>query len=92
MDTPAQPGVVRFGPYEVDLRTAQVRKRGVRLRLAGQPFVILQMLLERPGDIVSREELRTRLWPEDTFVEFDHSLNAAVNKLREVLGDSADQP
>lgn len=92
MDTSTQPGVVRFGPYEVDLRAAQVRKRGVRLRLAGQPFVILQMLLERPGDIVTRGELRARLWPEDTFVEFDHSLNAAVNKLREVLGDSADQP
>src|SRR5437016_13742757 len=69
-----------------------MRKQGRKLRLQEQPFAVLAVLLERPGDIVSREELCARLWPADTFVDFDHSLNTAVNKLREALGDSASSP
>jgi len=84
--------VLRFGYYEVDLRTAELHRAGMRVRLHGQPFQVLAMLLERRGDVVTREELKQRLWPEDTFVDFDHSLNTAINKLREALGDSADNP
>src|SRR5882762_9485197 len=83
---------VRFGPFEADLRAGELRKRGVKLKLVGQPLEILTMLLERPGQLVTREELRARLWPTDTFVDFDHGLNAAVNKLRDALGDSAEKP
>src|SRR5438477_10772748 len=83
---------VRFGPFEADLRAGELRKHGVRLKLVGQPFEVLAMLLERPGQLVTREELRARLWPTDTFVDFDHGLNAAVNKLRDALSDSADDP
>jgi Tol biopolymer transport system component/DNA-binding winged helix-turn-helix (wHTH) protein len=82
----------RFGPFEVDLHTHELWKFGTRLKLVGQPFEILAVLLNRPGELVTREELRTRLWPGDTFVDFDHGLNAAVNKLREALSDSADAP
>ena len=85
-------GSVRFGPFEVDVRTGELRKSGLKLRLTGQPFEILSMLLEKPGEVVTREELKQRLWPENTFVDYEHSLNAAVNKLREVLSDSADRP
>jgi TolB-like protein/DNA-binding winged helix-turn-helix (wHTH) protein/Flp pilus assembly protein TadD len=85
-------GSVRFGPFEVDVRTGELRKSGLKLRLTGQPFEILSMLLEKPGEVVTREELRQRLWPGNTFVDYEHSLNAAVNKLREVLSDSADRP
>ena len=81
---------VRFGAYELDLRAGELRKQGVKIKLQDQPFQILSMLLERPGAVVTREELRNRLWPSDTFVDFDHSLNKAVNKLREALGDSAE--
>ncbi len=84
--------VVRFGVFEVDLASGELRKNGVRIRLQEQPFQVLAFLLERPGDIVTREELRQKLWPADTFVDFDHSLNTAVNKLREALGDSANSP
>ena len=84
--------VIRFGPFDADLHTQELRKHGVRLRLPRQSFQILKMLLERPGSLITREELRQALWPSDTFVDFDHSLNAAVNRLREVLGDSADEP
>jgi Tol biopolymer transport system component/DNA-binding winged helix-turn-helix (wHTH) protein len=83
--------VIRFGPFDADLQTQELRKHGVRLRLPRQSFQILKMLLERPGSLITREELRQVLWPSDTFVDFDHSLNAAVNRLREVLGDSADE-
>jgi TolB-like protein/DNA-binding winged helix-turn-helix (wHTH) protein/cytochrome c-type biogenesis protein CcmH/NrfG len=83
---------VRFGPFEADLHSGELRKSGVKLRLTGQPYEILAMLLEKPGELVTREELRQRLWPENTFVDYEHSLNAAVNKLREVLSDSADRP
>ena len=87
-----QASKVRFGPFDVDLQTGELRKHGVRLRLAGQPFQILALLVERPGELITREELRSKLWSADTFVDFDHSLNAAVNKLRETLGDSAESP
>jgi cholera toxin transcriptional activator len=84
--------VIRFGVYEADLHSGELRKHGIRLRLQDQPFQVLCMLLERPGELVTREELRQRLWPADTFVDFDHGLNTAVNKLRDVLGDSAANP
>ena len=84
--------VARFGPFEADFRTGELRKHGMNLKLVGQPFEILAMLLERPGQLVTREELLARLWPTDTFVDFDHGLNAAVNKLRDALNDSAEKP
>jgi cholera toxin transcriptional activator len=84
--------VVRFGVFELDLAVGELRKSGTRLRLQEQPFQVLALLLERAGDVVTREELRQKLWPADTFVDFDHSLNTAVNKLREALGDSASSP
>lgn len=84
--------VFRFGVFEVDATSGELRKSGVRLRLQDQPFQVLVVLLERAGDIVTREELRQKLWPADTFVDFDHSLNTIINKLREVLGDSASNP
>jgi TolB-like protein/DNA-binding winged helix-turn-helix (wHTH) protein/Tfp pilus assembly protein PilF len=86
------PPKLRFGPFEADLHAGELRKHGLRVRLAGQPLEILSVLMERPGEVVTREELRQRLWPADTFVDFDHGLNAAVNKLREALGDSAEEP
>ena len=82
----------RFGTFEVDLRAGELRKQGKRIRLQEQPFHVLTVLLQRPGDVVSREELRSQIWPEDTFVDFDNSLNTAVNKLREALADSAENP
>jgi Tol biopolymer transport system component/DNA-binding winged helix-turn-helix (wHTH) protein len=82
----------RFGPFEVDLHTHELWKFGTRLKLVGQPFEILAVLLSRPGELVTREELRQRLWPSDTFVDFNHGLNAAVNKLRSALGDLAEAP
>lgn len=82
----------RFGAFEVDFRIRLLRRQGIKIRLSGQPFEILRLLMERPGEVVTREELRAKLWPADTFVDFDHGLNAAVNKLREALGDSAEKP
>jgi cholera toxin transcriptional activator len=84
--------IARFGVFEVDLSAGELRKSGVKLRLQGQPFQVLTLLLERAGEVVSREELQQKLWPADTFVDFDHSLNTAINKVREVLGDSASSP
>src|ERR1700757_447285 len=81
-----------FGPFEADLQTQELRKNRVRLRLPGQSFQILKLLLERPGELVSRDDLHKALWPSDTFVDFEHGVNAAVNRLREALGDSADCP
>jgi DNA-binding winged helix-turn-helix (wHTH) protein len=81
-----------FDDYEADLRAGELRRKGNRLKLQLQPFQVLVALLERPGEVVTREELRQRLWPEDTFVDFDHGLNTAVAKLRDVLGDSASAP
>jgi cholera toxin transcriptional activator len=84
--------VFRFGTFEVNEATGELRKQGIRIKLHSQPFQILVMLLERPSELVTREEMRQRLWGEDTFVDFDHGLNTAVNKLREALGDLASQP
>jgi len=83
---------MRFGTYEVDLRLGELRKNGIRVKLTGQPFQILVILLEHPGDLVTREQLQRRLWPSDTFVDFDRGLNAAINRVREALGDSAENP
>jgi cholera toxin transcriptional activator len=84
--------VARFGVFELDLSAGELRKSGAKLRLQEQPFQVLALLLERAGEVVTREELRQKLWPSDTFVDFDHSLNTAINKVREVLGDSASSP
>jgi len=86
------PERVRFGPYEADLHTRELWKHGLKLKLVGQPFEILAVLVLRPGELVTREELRAKLWPGDTFVDFNHGLNAAMNKLRDALSDSADAP
>jgi Tol biopolymer transport system component/DNA-binding winged helix-turn-helix (wHTH) protein len=83
--------VIRFATFELDLKAAELRKGGVKLKLTGQPFQILAILLENPGQLVTREELQKRLWP-DTFVDVEHNLNAAINKIREVLSDSAENP
>jgi len=83
---------LRFGPFEVDLSARELRKAGTRVKLSGQPFEILNALLEHPGQLVTRDELRKRVWSDDTYVDFSHGLNAAVNKLREALCDSADEP
>src|SRR3989475_1192231 len=81
-----------FGVFEVDLKAVELRKPGVRIKLQEQPFQILSLLLEHPGEVVTREELREKLWPAHTFVDFDRSLNKAMTKLRAALGDSADNP
>ena len=83
---------VRFGVYEVDLVSEELRKNALKFRLSGQPFQVLTILLDRPGQVVTREELQKKLWPEGTFVDFDHSLNTAINKISEALGDSAENP
>jgi TolB-like protein/DNA-binding winged helix-turn-helix (wHTH) protein/Tfp pilus assembly protein PilF len=85
-------GRLRFGVFELDLRAGELRKHGLRVRLQEQPFQVLAMLLDHPGEVVTREELQKRLWPADTFVDFDHGLNKAINKIREALGDSAESP
>ena len=85
-------GLLRFGGYEADLQAGELRKHGLRIRLPDQPFQLLTILLERPGELVSREELQRRLWASDTFVDFDRGLNKAMNRLRETLGDSAEKP
>jgi Tol biopolymer transport system component/DNA-binding winged helix-turn-helix (wHTH) protein len=90
-ETARQLRLLRFGDFEVDLRSEELRKAGVKLKFGGQPFQVLTILLEQPGDVVTREELQKRLWP-DTFVDVDHNLNTAINKIREVLGDSAENP
>src|SRR5579864_5065808 len=93
MSTPAVgPNVIRFGVFELDLQTRELRKSGVRIRLQEQPFQILAMLLEQPGAIITREDLQKRLWPGDTFVDFDLSLNSAVKKLRQALNDDSENP
>jgi cholera toxin transcriptional activator len=88
----SEPKLLRFGVFEVDLTAGELRKSGARLRLQEQPFQVLAALLENAGRVVTREELRQKIWPADTFVDFDHSLNTAVNKIREALGDSASSP
>src|SRR5512144_933151 len=84
--------IVRFGVFEADLKSGELRKNGIKVKLQEQPFQVLAMLLERPGDVVTREDLRQRLWPSDTFVDFEHSLNTAINKVRDALGDTALNP
>lgn len=91
-ETPQHPQVLRFGAFEADLRAGELRKRGVKIKLQDQPFQVLALLLKHPGEVVTREELRRALWPEDTFVDFDKSLSTAVNRLREALGDEAENP
>jgi Tol biopolymer transport system component/DNA-binding winged helix-turn-helix (wHTH) protein len=86
------PGFLTFGPFEVNPQTCELRKSGIRIRLSGQPFRILQILLGHPGELVTREQLREQLWSEGTFVDFEGGLNAAINKLRRALNDSAERP
>src|SRR5690349_16508956 len=88
----ASPLILRFGTYEVDLRAGELLKQGKRIKVQEQPFHVLTVLLQRPSEVVTREELRNQNWPAHTFVDFDNSLNTAINKLREALGDSADNP
>ena len=83
---------VRFGPFEADLLLGELRSNGRKARLQEQPFQILAILLEQPGEVVTREEFRRRLWPTDTFVDFEHGINAAVKRQREALDDTADNP
>src|ERR1700722_4158368 len=82
----------RFGPFELEVNSGDLRKHGTRVRLPEQPFRILLLLLQHGGDIVPREEIRQKLWPNDTIVEYDPNINAAVKKLRDVLGESAEKP
>jgi TolB-like protein/DNA-binding winged helix-turn-helix (wHTH) protein/Tfp pilus assembly protein PilF len=84
--------MVRFATFEVDLNARELRKGGAKIKVHGQPFEVLAMLLERPGEIVPREDFKQKLWPTDTFVDFDHGVNTAINRLREALGDSAENP
>src|SRR5712675_54226 len=84
--------VALFGAFEFDLATGELRKHGLRIKLKGQPIDVLTMLIEHAGEVVTREELQKRLWASDTYVDFEHSLNAAIKRLRAALGDSADAP
>src|SRR5690348_13380848 len=92
MQTPLQARRIRFGHYEIDLRCRELRKHGNKIRLQEQPFQVLTMLLERPGDLVTRDELRSRLWPQDTYVDFDVGLNTAIRRLRDALNEKAGEP
>ena len=92
MSTSASSRILRFGPFEADVQAGELRKQGLKVRLQDQPFQILVMLTGRPGELVTRQEIHQRLWPADTFIDFDHGLNNAVNRLREALGDSAEVP
>src|ERR1700737_3565611 len=93
MSTPAPAArVLRFDTFELDVRAGELRKRGVKLRLQGQPVQLLAILLQSSGNLVTREELRSQLWPADTFVDFDHSLHTAIGATREVLGGSTEIP
>jgi DNA-binding winged helix-turn-helix (wHTH) protein/Tol biopolymer transport system component len=90
--TPFAKGIIRFGSFEADLRSGELRRAGLKVKLGGQPFDVLVTLLEKPGQVVTREELHDKLWAQDTFVDFEHGLNKAINKVREALGDDADNP
>jgi TolB-like protein/DNA-binding winged helix-turn-helix (wHTH) protein len=92
METPRSTSVVRFGTYEVSLQSGEVRKAGLRIRVQQQPMKLLEILLERPGEVVSREELRSRVWADESFGDFDQAVNIAIAKLRSALGDSAENP
>jgi DNA-binding winged helix-turn-helix (wHTH) protein len=89
---PTAPRAIRFGLFELDLSAGELRKQDREIKLQGQPFQVLVLLLRRPGEVVPREELRNTLWSTDTFVEFDQGLNTAIKKIRLALGDSADNP
>jgi DNA-binding winged helix-turn-helix (wHTH) protein len=89
---PSGPRYIRFGPFQVDQQRQEVSKSGIRLKLQGKVYQVLVALLEKPGEVVTREELRVRLWPADTHVNYDANVNTTVNKLRQVLGDSTDKP
>lgn len=89
---PSNPRFIRFGPFQVDQHRQEVSKNGTRLKLQGKVYQVLVALLEKPGEVVTREELRQRLWPADTHVNYDANVNTTVNKLRQVLGDSTDKP
>src|SRR5439155_20557493 len=84
--------ILRFGVFQLDVRTGELRKHGVTVKLQGKPLQVLQALVERPGEILTREELQRRLWPSDVFVDFENGLNTAANRLRIALGDSAENP
>src|SRR5947209_2829893 len=92
MASPDNGKIYRFATFEVDPDAGEVRKRGIRIKVQEQPLRLLSALLERPGTLITREELHSRLWPGDTFVDFEHGLNAAVTMLRQALGDSAQTP
>lgn len=92
MSDPESPPRFRFGVFEVDASTGELRKQGIRIRLSAQPFQVLLMLLDRPGEVLTREEICQAIWSNGTFVDFDHGLNSAVNRIREALGDSATNP
>src|SRR6201998_180998 len=92
MEPVRHPSVVRFGTFEVSLQSGELRKAGVKIKEQQQPFKLLEILLERPRDIVTREELRSRIWPDENFGDFDQAVNIAVAKLRNALGDSAENP
>ncbi len=93
MEAAARSGsVIRFKAFELDLHTRELHKHGLKLKLQGHPIDVLAMLVERPGELVTRDELQKKLWPEDTFVDFEHGLNSAINRLREALGDNAESP
>jgi DNA-binding winged helix-turn-helix (wHTH) protein len=84
--------ILRFGVFQLDVHTGELRKHGVKVKLQGKPLQVLQALVDRPGEVVTREELQQRLWPSDVFVDFENGLNTAANRLRIALGDSADKP
>jgi len=92
MQTRQNPRVIRFGPFEADLHTRELRKHGLKLKLQEQPFQVLAMLLAEPGELVTREEIHSRLWQQDTFTDFDHGLHTAVRRLRGALNDNAETP
>ena len=89
---PASGTRVRFGTFEADLRSGELRRDGLKVKIQELPFQVLVLLLEKPGEVVTREDLRSRVWPADTFVDFEQGLNKAINKLREALGDDANNP
>jgi TolB-like protein len=91
-DAPKSSATIRFGSFELDPRSGELRKQGMKIRLQEQPFQVLRVMLERPGEVVTREELQQRIWPSDTFVDFDHGVYNAIQKLRDALEDSAESP
>jgi DNA-binding winged helix-turn-helix (wHTH) protein len=91
-DSPTSALVVRFGIFEVDLKAGELRRQGLKIRLPEQAFRVLALLLQHPGQLVTREDLRAKLWPADTFVDFDHAMNTAIYKIRRALADSSQSP